>query len=129
MFPPAQSGAHAYAGVGVEAGGMGASPHKLIGLLCEGVRKAIGKAIRIVESGLQLALNVEAGGETAQRLNALYGYITKRLLEANIQQSESMLAEVDGLLATLEEAWLGIAPKVERMARASSASAPGSLTR
>ncbi|QBQ96368.1 flagellar export chaperone FliS [Paraburkholderia pallida] len=148
MFSPAQSGANAYARVGVETGIMGASPHKLIALLYEGARKAIaqarmhlqmgnvgprgeaiGKAIRIVESGLQLALNVEAGGEVAQRLNALYGYMTKRLLEANIQQSESMLVEVDRLLATLEEAWLGIGPEVERMARAASGPVSGSLTR
>jgi flagellar protein FliS len=113
---------------------MGASPHKLIALLYEGARKAvaqarlhlqlgnvgprceaISKAIRIVESGLQLALNMEAGGEIAQRLNALYGYMTRRLLEANIKQSEAMLIEVDGLLATLEEAWAGIAAEAERL--------------
>jgi flagellar secretion chaperone FliS len=27
-----------------------------------------------------------------------------------------MLVEVDGLLATLEEAWIGIAPEIARMA-------------
>jgi len=74
-------------------------------------------------------LNVEAGGEIAQRLNALYSYMTRRLLEANIKQSETMLVEVDGLLATLEEAWLGIAPEVARMAEQSSALASGASTR
>ena len=148
MFSPAQSGANAYARVGVETGVMGANPHKLIVLLYQGARQAItrarihlqagnvgprceaiAKAIQIVESGLQPALNLEAGGEIAQRLNALYSYMTKRLLEANINQSETMLVEVDGLLATLEEAWLGIGPEVARMAERASASAPGSLTR
>ncbi|WP_028227627.1 flagellar export chaperone FliS [Paraburkholderia ferrariae] len=148
MFSPAHSGANAYARVGVETGVMGASPHKLIALLYQGARKAvaqarmhlqmgnvgprceaISKAIRIVESGLQLALNVEAGGEVAQRLNRLYGYITRRLLEANIEQSESKLVEVDGLLATLEEAWLGIAPEAERLAAMPAAPGSGSLTR
>lgn len=148
MFSPAQSGANAYARVGVETGVMGASPHKLISLLYQGARKAvaqarmhlqmgnvgprceaIGKAIRIVESGLQLALNVEAGGEVAQRLNALYGYITRRLLEANMEQSESKLVEVDGLLATLEEAWLGIAPEAERLAATSARPGSGPLMR
>jgi flagellar secretion chaperone FliS len=114
---------------------MGASPHRLIVLLYQGARQAISqarmhlqqgnvadrgmavsKAIRIVESGLQQSLNLEVGGEIAQRLNALYSYMTRRLLEANIQQSEAMLVEVDGLLATLEEAWVGIAPEVARMA-------------
>ena len=148
MFSPAQSGANAYARVGVETGVMGASAHMLISLLYQGARRAIAqarmhlqagnvgprceaiaKAIRIVESGLQLALNVEAGGEIAQRLNSLYSYMTKRLLEANIKQSETMLVEVDGLLATLEEAWLGIAPEVARMAEQSSASSHGSFMR
>jgi flagellar protein FliS len=114
---------------------MGASPHRLIVMLYQGARQAIaqarmhiqqgnvpargeaiGKAIQIVESGLQLSLNVEVGGEIAERLDALYAYMSRRLLEANIKQSEAMLVEVDGLLATLEEAWIGIAPEIARMA-------------
>jgi flagellar protein FliS len=114
---------------------MGASPHRLIVMLYQGARQAIaqarmhlqqgnvpargeaiGKAIQIVESGLQQSLNLEAGGEIAERLNALYGYMSRRLLEANVKQSEAMLVEVDGLLSTLEEAWIGIAPEIARMA-------------
>jgi len=114
---------------------MGASPHRLIVMLYQGARQAIaqarmhlqqgnvpargeaiGKAIQIVESGLQQSLNVDAGGEIAERLDALYGYMSRRLLEANVKQSEAMLVEVDGLLATLEEAWIGIAPEIARMA-------------
>ncbi|MEQ5840232.1 flagellar export chaperone FliS [Paraburkholderia acidicola] len=140
MFSPGHSGANAYARVGVETGVMGASPHRLIVMLYQGARKAIalarlhlqqgniaargeaiGKAIQIVASGLQPSLNVEAGGEIAQRLDGLYGYMTRRLLEANLKQSEAMLIEVDGLLATLEDAWIGIAPEVARMAAQSPA--------
>jgi flagellar protein FliS len=114
---------------------MGASPHRLIVLLYQGARQAIAharmhlqagnvadrgmavsKAIRIIESGLQQSLNLEVGGEIAERLNALYNYMTRRLFEANMKQSETMLVEVDGLLATLEEAWVGIAPEIARMA-------------
>jgi flagellar protein FliS len=140
MFSAAHSGANAYARVGVETGVMGASPHRLIAMLYQGARKAIAqarmhlqqgniaargeaitKAIQIIGGGLQEALNVEAGGEIAGRLHALYGYMTRRLLEANLKQSEAMLVEVDGLLATLEEAWMGIAPEIARMATQSSA--------
>ncbi|MGH8777820.1 flagellar export chaperone FliS [Paraburkholderia sp.] len=140
MFSPGHSGANAYARVGVETGVMGASPHRLIVMLYQGARQAIalarlhlqqgnvaargeavGKAIQIVASGLQPALNVEAGGEIARRLDGLYSYMTRRLLEANLKQSETMLIEVDGLLATLEDAWLGIAPEVARMAAQPSA--------
>ena len=77
---------------------------------------AISKAIRIIEGGLQQSLNVEAGGEIGQRLHALYSYMARRLFEANLKKSEAMLVEVDGLLATLEEAWMGIAPEIARMA-------------
>jgi flagellar protein FliS len=135
MFSQGHAGANAYARVGVETGVMGASPHRLIVLLYQGARQAIAqarmhlqqgnvaergmaisKAIRIIESGLQQSLNRDVGGEIAERLNALYSYMARRLLEANIKQSETMLVEVDGLLATLEEAWIGIAPEIARMA-------------
>jgi len=120
--------------VGVQTGVIGASPHRLIVMLYQGARQAIaqarmhlqqnnvgargaaiGKAISIIESGLQQALNKDAGGAIAQRLDALYTYMTRRLLEANIKQNESMLVEVDGLLATLEEAWVGIGQEVAQM--------------
>ncbi|WP_323119557.1 flagellar export chaperone FliS [Burkholderia alba] len=134
MFSPGHAGASAYARVGVETGVMGANPHRLIAMLYQGARQAIalarmhlqqgnvaargdaiGKAIRIVESGLQQSLNLEVGGEIAGRLDALYTYVARRLLEANVQASEAMLIEVDGLLATLEDAWTGIGPEVARM--------------
>ncbi|MDE1181210.1 flagellar export chaperone FliS [Paraburkholderia sp.] len=140
MFSPGQSGANAYARVGVETGVMGASPHRLIEMLYQGARRAvaqarmhvqtgnvagrgeaIGKAIQIVEQGLRQAVNKEAGGEIAIRLDSLYDYMARRLLEANAKQNEAMLIEVDGLLATLEEAWLGIAPEIARMAAQPSA--------
>jgi flagellar protein FliS len=140
MFSPGHAGANAYARVGVETGVMGANPHRLVVMLYQGARQAIAqarmylqqgnvverggaisKAIRIIESGLQQSLNVVAGGEIGQRLHALYGYMTRRLFDANLKQSEAMLVEVDGLLATLEEAWIGIAPEIARMAAQPSA--------
>jgi flagellar protein FliS len=145
MFSQGHAGANAYARVGVETGVMGASPLRLVVMLYQGARqaiaqarmhlqqggatsvaargKAISKAIRIIESGLQASLNVEAGGEIGERLHALYSYMTRRLLEANVQQSEDMLVEVDRLLATLEEAWIGIGPEIARMAAQPSAEA------
>jgi len=142
MFSPGHAGANAYARVGNETGVRGASPHRLIALLIQGARQAvaqarfhlqhgevgrrgetIGKAIRIIESGLQASLDRNAGGEIATRLDALYGYMARRLLEANIKSNEAMLIEVDGLLATIEEAWTGIGPEVARMAAQVSAEA------
>jgi flagellar secretion chaperone FliS len=140
MFSPGHAGANAYARVGNETGVMGASPYRLIAMLYQGARKAIaqarfhlqqgevgrrgetiGMAISIIESGLQASLDRNAGGDIAARLDALYGYMARRLLEANIKSNEAMLIEVDGLLATLEEAWTGIGPEVARMAAQGSA--------
>lgn len=117
MFSPGHAGANAYARVGVETGVMGASPHRLTVLLYQGARqtiaqarmhllqgnvsdrgRAIGQATRMIENGLQQSLDVEAGGEIAQRLNALYSYMLRRLLRANTEQSEATLVEVDGPL-------------------------------
>jgi flagellar protein FliS len=116
---------------------MGASPHRLVGMLYQGARQAIAqarmnlqqgnipargeaitKAISIIESGLQQSLNKDVGGDIAARLDALYTYMAHRLLEANVRQSEEVLVEIDGLLATLEEAWMAIAPDAAKMAAA-----------
>jgi flagellar protein FliS len=140
MYSPGHAGASAYARVGLQTGVTGASPHRLIVMLYQGARQAIaqarmhlqqgnveargtaiGKAISIVENGLQQALNKEAGGEIAERLDALYTYMTRRLLDANLRQDERLLVEVDGLLATLEEAWIGIGPEVAQAAAANAA--------
>jgi flagellar protein FliS len=137
MFSQGHGGVNAYARVGVQTGVMGASPHRLIVMLYQGARQAVAqarmhvqqnnipargeaitKAIAIVEQGLQQSLNRESGGEIAGRLDALYSYMARRLFEANLEQNEQMLVEVDGLLATLEGAWLGIAPEVAKMAAA-----------
>ena len=67
----------------------------------------INKACEIVIE-LAAALDHERGGEISQRLALLYDYMQRRLLEANMQQSDAPLADVLGLLSTLSEAWAGI---------------------
>ncbi len=135
MFSQGNAGASAYARVGVETGVMGADPHRLILMLYQGARQAIAqarmhvqqgnigprgeaisKAMSIVAGGLQASLNKEVGGDLALRLDALYNYMVRRLLDANIEASEAILIEVDRLLATLEEAWVGIGDQAARRA-------------
>jgi flagellar protein FliS len=70
--------------------------------------EAISKAMGIIAGGLQASLNKDVGGDLAHRLNALYDYMLRRLLQANLEQNEALLVEVDNLLATLEEAWIAI---------------------
>ena len=50
--------------------------------------------------------------ELSGRLRNLYLYMQQRLLDANMQQVDPPLAEVLGLLITLEEAWSGVAAQL-----------------
>ncbi|MFN0102123.1 MAG: flagellar export chaperone FliS [Bryobacteraceae bacterium] len=65
---------------------------------------AITKACTIVQE-LTVSLDKEAGGELAANLAELYVYIHRRLGDANIEQSDTPLAEAERLLNTLLGAW------------------------
>jgi flagellar protein FliS len=66
--------------------------------------RAISKAMAIVTE-LSLSLNHPAGGDVSKNLDELYGYAQKLLIQANAEQSDPPLAEVERLLSTLMEAW------------------------
>lgn len=135
MFGSSQvRGANAYAKVGIETGVVAASPHKLIVMLFDGAIVAItnatqflhqgdiggkghsiSKAIAIIENGLRASLDKKVGGEIAASLDALYEYMTVRLLQANIENNEGMMLEVQGLLRDLKTSWEAIAPANEKI--------------
>ena len=69
--------------------------------------RAISKAFDVLME-LTVSLDHTRGGEISLRLAQLYDYMQRRLTEANLTQADAPLAEVAGLLATLEEAWSGI---------------------
>jgi len=66
--------------------------------------RQITRALLIVHELIR-SLDHDVGGEISRRLADLYAYMTRRLVEANVQQIEAPLAEVEGLLTTLQEAW------------------------
>ena len=66
--------------------------------------RSIMKAWSIVNELLH-SLDHAAGGELSRNLAALYTYMQTRLLEANTQQVDPPLAEVEKLLSTLLEGW------------------------
>jgi len=132
MFGSRQTGVNAYAKVGMETGVMAASPHKLIVMLFDGAMtainsaltsmragdigekgKSISKAIMIIDSGLRAALDKKAGGEIADSLDALYEYMSARLLQANLKNEPEILEEVQRLLTELRDAWNAIADTPE----------------
>jgi flagellar protein FliS len=77
--------------------------------------QAINRACEVVIE-LSSALDHKRGGEISQRLAQLYDYMLRRLLEANIQQSDAPLSETLSLLSTLSEAWEGVRPAVAMQA-------------
>jgi flagellar secretion chaperone FliS len=81
----------------------------------------INKAFEILVE-LETSLDHDRGGEISRRLAVLYDYMRRRLLDANMQQSEPPLTEVLGLLSTLSEAWEGV--KSTQQKPAESAASP-----
>lgn len=73
---------------------------------------SISRAIAAIEE-LDRSLDRGAGVALAQNLAALYQYMRSRLLVANIRQEDAPLAEVEGLLRTLGEAWSAIRPAAQ----------------
>jgi flagellar secretion chaperone FliS len=69
--------------------------------------QSVSKACNILVE-LNTSLDFDRGGEITVRLSQLYGYMHRRLVEANLRQSDELLAEVSGLLSTLMEGWAGV---------------------
>jgi flagellar protein FliS len=135
MFGNARKAISAYQKVGVDAAIEVADPHRLILLLFSGAQAAIGnaraamqqqqiaakgeaisKAIDIIGNGLKVSLDLEKGGEIAERLDALYDYLVLRLLRANLNNDLHALEEVAGLLEEIHSAWREISPNAVQQA-------------
>lgn len=116
--------ASAYQKIGAESRVMGASAHELVQVLFdeffvamtmarEGLRnkdrvlkaKKIALAGRILQGGLLESLDMEAGGELALNLRALYNYCLQRLTWANLRDDEEALAEVVRLIEPVAQGW------------------------
>ena len=70
----------------------------------EMVQRGIGRALAIIDQ-LRATLDAEKGGDYAQNLERLYDYYSRRLLKAQIELNDSLLAEVEGLVTTLRSGW------------------------
>jgi len=123
MYPQHVRGAGAYRQTSVQS----SSPLELVVLLYDGAlrhlvaareaierqdlvarREALSKALAIVTE-LQSTLNLEEGGAVAQQLDALYTYMTGRLVDATARKDVKALPEVENLLRSLRDAWAQIA--------------------
>ncbi|MEO8039122.1 MAG: flagellar export chaperone FliS [Betaproteobacteria bacterium] len=134
---------NSYAKVDVEVGVMSASPQALVVMLYDGAIKAIArarsemlrkdfaakgeqlsKAIGIIDEGLKAALDLKAGGEIAANLAALYDYMTRQLMLANIRNEVDALDEVSRLLRELKGAWESLISMQAGRAQAQGEAAP-----
>jgi len=100
-----------------------ASPHRIIQMLMEGALSKIATAkgciarndiaeksrqitwgMNIIQ-GLRTSLDAQKGGEVAANLDALYEYMGRRLLEANVSNDVAILDEVSSLLMEVKAGW------------------------
>ena len=121
-------GTQAYAKIEVESAVMSASQHQLVIMLFDGALSALvrarlflqdgnipakglalSKAINIIENGLKIGLVEGNGDELTQNLIALYAYMVRRLLHANVNNDASAIEEVETLLRNIADGWKEVA--------------------
>jgi len=73
-----------------------------------GRRDASSRAITII-SELQSTLNMEQGGEIAQRLDELYIYVNGRIIAAAAENSVGPIDDATRVLNVLRDSWVTIA--------------------
>jgi flagellar secretion chaperone FliS len=131
-------GAGAYQQVRTGGGVEAADPHGLITLLMDGALErirlakaciavgnvagrgeAIAKAMDIV-GGLQQGLNHDVDTPVVGQLEALYDYMTRRLVQANLHADTEALDEVARLLGQVRESWVAIPAEARQVAEVQS---------
>ena len=120
----------AYQSVSVHGNVAGADPHRLVLMLMDGVLERLVVARACIERGeiarkaqllhscvtligeLRGSLNTQQGGALARNLSALYEYMVRQLLRANVDSNVSLVKEVSSLLGEVRSAWVAIGPEV-----------------
>ena len=100
-----------------------AAPGELVVMLYRGAVRFVSSAIEAIDSRdipaahtnlvrtqaiiteLSETLDMERGGEMATNLQAIYEYLNRRLIDANLRKDASIAREVQGLLRELLPAW------------------------
>ena len=121
-------GASAYQQVRSHGGVESADPHGLITLLMDGALERLVKArahmlrgevaakgetiSRCIEiiGGLRDSLDRKVDTAMVERLDSLYEYMSRRLLQANLRDDADILDEVSRLLQQLRDSWAQVAP-------------------
>ena len=109
-----------------------ADPHRLVQMLMDAAMERMNTARACIErdetsrkarllhscvtliAELRGSLNMKDGGPLAQNLSALYEYMNRQLLMANVQNDVSKITEVMSLLTEIRTAWVAIGPEVRK---------------
>jgi flagellar protein FliS len=110
-----------------------ATPVELTRMLYEGAVKAVQEALTAHRSGdiltrgnavtkaveilgeLRFSLRRDVAPQYCDTLSGLYGYLQNRLIQAHREKSESMLNEVQQLIQTLLEGWIGAMQNLDNL--------------
>lgn len=120
-----------------------ASPEQLMLMLYDGAIRFISLGIQAIDNGLvdkrayyinktsaivsefAATLDHDQNAKLAEDLDALYGYMLNRLLEANLKNDTAPLIEVKGMLSDLRATWAqAIEINKKELREAAGASAP-----
>ena len=119
-----------------------ASPHRLIQVLMESALEKIHTAKGCMErrdlvekvrhinwalaiiDGLRLSLDTNKGGDIALNLNALYDYMQRRLVMANLENKTEILDEIASLLIEIKTAWDAVPEILKRESQAKASGRP-----
>jgi flagellar secretion chaperone FliS len=104
-----------------------ATPGQLVVMLYDGALRFLLQASTALRSGdplgcdaklrraeaivdeLHSSLDKDSGGEIASRLEGIYVFCKRHLMEARLERDPAMIEKVSELLAELREAWVEIA--------------------
>jgi flagellar protein FliS len=110
-----------------------ASPHKVIQMMFAGALErlaqgryaieqnnlefkgvSLGKAVSIV-AGLNSSLNMEAEGDVAGNLSALYDFMLQKISDANMNNDVQAIDDATGILRVIKEAWDAIPTELHEL--------------
>ncbi len=112
-----------YTNTNVQTAVESATPHRLVQMLYEGALDRIAQAKgamirkdfeakarltnRVIDilSSLRAGLDLEKGGEVANNLEALYGFMIEQVYKASRHNSPDMLEETAEILRTVKAGW------------------------
>ena len=81
----------------------------------------LGKALQLLNGGLEVCLDPNQGGEIAQNLATIYQWANREILMARVRKEHQRLTDVMDVLTTVSQAWQQLAEPSKSDLQTSSA--------